>query len=151
MRQPIVTLLIILFIIAAFIGCSSFWSYKTNIKVIGGSIPDFELSGSGTMIDFTIDGPKQRPGEGPEAFIAWKLIPINTAGDSDLGALDDIGSIKYGAVPKGYKQVYPENNAPPLPLKEGESYMLQVMTNNAPWGQMAFEIRSGKAVETPIK
>ena len=150
MRQSIVTLLIILFVLEGFIGCS-FGSYKTKIKVIGGNIPDFELSGSGTMIDFTIYGPKQRPGEGPEAFIVWKLIPIDTTGDGDLGDLDDIGSIKYRAIPKDYKQVFPENNAPPLPLKEGESYMLQVMTNNAPWGQIAFEIRSGKAVETPIK
>jgi len=45
----------------------------------------------------------------------------------------------------------PENNSPPQPLSEGESYMLQVMTNNAPWGQIAFEIRSGKAVEKPIR
>jgi hypothetical protein len=151
MRQSIATLLIILFVMGAFIGCSLFGSYKTRIKVIGGGIPNFELSGSGTMIDFTIYGPKQRPGEGREAFIVWKLIPIDTTGDSDLGDLDDIGSIKYGTVPKGYKQVYPENNSPPLTLKEGESYMLQVMTNNAPWGQIAFEIRSGKAVEKPFK
>src|SRR5262249_33426710 len=126
-------------------------SYKTKIKVSGGSTPDIELSGGGTMIDFTIYGPKQRAGEGREAFIVWELIPIDTSGNGDLGDLDDIGSIKYGSVPKGYKQVYPENNSPPPPLKEGESYMLQVMTNNAPWGQIAFEIRSGKAIEKPIK
>src|SRR5215475_14051970 len=100
-------------------GCS----YKTKINVSGGRTPDIELSGSGTMIDFTIYGPKQRAGEGRDAYTVWRLIPSNTTGDSDLGDLDDIGSIKYGTIPKGYRQVYPENNSPPQPLREGESYM----------------------------
>src|SRR5262249_41927773 len=81
--------------------------------VNGGNTPDIELSGSREMIDFTFYftfyGPRQRPGEGREAFIVWRLIP---ARNSDLGDLDDIGSIMYRTVPKGYKQVYPENNSP---------------------------------------
>ena len=141
MRITITAVLLTLILLG---GCS----YKTKIKVSGGSTPNIELSGGGEMIDFTIYGPKQRPGEGRESFIVWKLIPAH---NSDLGDLDDIGSIKYGTVPKGYKQVYPENNGPPQPLKEGESYMLQVVTNNAPWGQIAFEISGGKVVEKPIK
>jgi hypothetical protein len=140
-----VTILII-FMLA---GCPSFRSYKTKITITGGPVPTFGLSSSGTMVDFTIRGPRQRAGEHSGAFIVWELRPIGNTDDID--DLNGIGSIKYGEIPKGYKQVYPENNSPPPPLLEGEHYLLQIYTNNAPWGQIAFEIRDGKAVERPIK
>jgi len=100
----------------------------------------------GSIMHFTIYGPKQRSGTGPEAFIVWQLRPV-----SNSNSLNDIGEIKYGKIPNGFKQTYPENDVPPPLLKEGESYMLQIMTEGAPWGQIGFEIHDGKAVEKAIK
>ena len=129
-------------------GCSC-GDRKTKISVTGNSIPVFTLSGSGLITDFAIYGPRQRAGDQQAAFAVWQLVPV-----SDIDSLDDvssISSIKYGIIPKGYKQVYPEGGTSPTPLPEGVKYLLQITTVNAPWGQLAFEIRAGRAVEIPIK
>lgn len=141
-----------LFMIAAltlFFCCYGCGDYKTEIKLTGGSRPTFGLSGSGKILNFTINGPRQRSGEGPEAFTVWEFRP--TGNTDDLDSLDRLKVVKYGEVPDGYKQVYPENNSPPPQLVENEPYLLQIFTDNAPWGQIAFELRNGKAIETPIK
>jgi len=137
--------LVMIFMSGIYTACSFFY-HKTRIKVTGGSIPTFGLSGGGTIIHFTIYGPQQRPGTGPEAFIVWELRPV-----SNSDSLNEIGEINYGKIPNGFKQTYPENDVPPPQLKEGESYMLQIMTDGAPWGQVGFEIHDGKAVEKEIK
>jgi hypothetical protein len=137
--------LVVIFILGICTACS-FLYHKTRINVTGGSIPTFGLSGGGTVVDFTIYGPQQRSGTGREAFIVWQLRPV-----SNSDSLNQMGKIEYGKIPKGFKQTYPENDVPPPQLKEGESYMLQIMTNDAPWGQASFEIRDGKAVEKAIK
>lgn len=130
-------------------GCIGFTGFKTEITLAGGTIPTFGLSGSGKIVDFIVTGPRQRSGEGLQAFTVWEFRPL---GNIDyLDTLDRLKSVKYGEVPKGYRQLYPENNSPPLPLMEGQSYLLQIYTDNAPWGQIAFEIRDGKAMEKPIK
>lgn len=122
--------------------------YATKIRLSGGSIPTFKVSGRGEMVNLTIHGPRQRPGEEEAAWIVWKLVPIRFTGELD--DLNAIGSIKYGEVPKGYRQIYPENNAPPPPLVEGHHYWMGIFTNEAPWGQIAFELRGEKVVELPI-
>lgn len=146
--KPTLTL-VLLVVVFLLTGCIGFTDFKTEIKLKGGSVPTFGLSGNGKIVNFTINGPRQRPGEGPQAFTVWEFRPIGNI--DELDTLDRLRSIKYGEVPKGYRQIYPENNSPPPPLLEGESYLLQIYTDNAPWGQIAFELRDGKAIEKPIK
>ena len=55
------------------------------------------------------------------------------------------GSIRYGEVPAGYKQVLPENNAPPR-LYEGYKDQYWVEAYNANRASGVFMIRRGKAV-----
>jgi len=127
-------------------------SYETRISITGGEKPTFHFSGSGELVEFVIMGPRQRPGRpGAErdSFVVWELRPIDASSVAEsVGA---IGIIEYGIVPKGYKQIYPENGAHPPPIQLGEHYLLQAFTNEAPWGQLAFELREGKAIELPIK
>lgn len=130
-------------------GCIGFTGFKTEITLTGGTVPTFGLSGSGKIVDFILTGPQQRQGEGLQAFTVWEFRPLGNIDNQDT--LDRLRSVKYGEVPKGYRQLYPENDSLPPPLKEGESYLLQIYTDNAPWGQIAFEIRDGKAIEKPIK
>jgi len=144
--RPLTAMFLVLVCMLEINTACSFFYHDTRIKVTGGSIPTFGLSGGGTVIDFTIYGPKQRSGTGREAFIVWQLRPV-----SNSDCLNEIGEIEYGKIPKGFKQNYPENDFPPPQLKEGESYMLQIMTNDAPWGQASFEIHDGKAVEKAIR
>ena len=140
---------IILTLGTVLVGCIHFGSYKTEIKVAGGNTPTFGLSGSGKILKFTINGPRQRPGDGPEAYTVWEFRPIGNTDDLDV--LDRLKTVQYGVVPTGYKQLYPENNLPPPSLVEGESYLLQIFTENAPWGQKAFELRGDNVFEVPIK
>ncbi len=126
-------------------GC---YSYSTKIKLSDGRRPTFKVSGSGEIVKFTLYGPRQRPGNEEAAWIVWKFVPSRST--DWLDDLNTIGRIKYGEVPKDYRQVYPENGASPPPLEEGTQYTLQIMTYNAPWGQIAFELREGKIVEIPI-
>jgi hypothetical protein len=126
-----------------------FHEVATRISLSGGSSPKFSFTGSGEMVDLTIYGPRQRAGDGAGAYIVWKLAPIDAA--ATLALLNGTGTIDFGVIPKGYKQVYPVNNIPPVPLQEGQEYLLQVMTNSAPSGQISFEIRAGKPVEVSVK
>lgn len=140
----IVTILILVTISGSYL----LTPYATKIRLSGGSIPTFKVSGRGEIVNLTIRGPRQRPGEEEAAWILWKLVP--TSFTDNLDDLNTIGSIKYGEVPKGYRQIYPENNAPPPALVEGQHYWLGIFTNEAPWGQIAFEFRGGQVVELPI-
>ena len=144
--RPLTAMFLVMIFMLGICTACSFLYHKTRIKVTGGSIPTFGLSGGGTVIDFTIYGPQQRSGTGREAFIVWQLRPVSNSDN-----LNEIGEIEYGKIPKGFKQTYPENDAPPPQLKEGESYMLQILTDGAPMGQVSFEIHDGKAVEKAIK
>jgi hypothetical protein len=96
--------LVIIFMLGIYTACSFFY-HKTRIKVTGGSIPTFGLSGGGTITDFTIYGPQQRSGTGREAFIVWELIPV-----SKSNSPNEMGEIMYGKIPNGFKQTYPEND-----------------------------------------
>jgi hypothetical protein len=123
--------------------------YKTRIHLTGGEKPTFNLSGSGRLVDFVLMGPRQRPGSERNSFVVWELKPIGDPFEAETVGM--IGAIEYGAVPRGFEQIFPERSMPPPPLRSGEKYLLQAYTNNAPWGQIAFEIRAGKAIEIPIK
>ena len=128
-----------------------FWliDYKTTISVTGGENPTFKFSGSGRLIDFALIGPRQRPGNGRNSFTIWELKPTSDSAEGEFVGI--LGPIEYGIVPKGYMQVYPDHDASPPPLRSGEKYLVQAITNNAPWGQIQFEIREGKAIETQVK
>lgn len=117
----------------------------TNVKLEGENPPVFVLSGSGELGDLVIYGSKQRDIAGDRAYALWEIQPVN--GYLNGRSVNIIGSIKYGVVPQGYKQVYPENGLPPPALVEGQKYEYWFQTINAPHARGHFEIRGNKAVE----
>ena len=119
----------------------------TKVKLKDGNPPTFVLSGSGELGDLVVYGPKQRDISSDRSFALWEIEPIN--GFMNERAVEDIGSIKYGVVPKGYKQVYPENGGLPPPLVAGEKYEYWFQTINAPHARAYFVIRKNKAVALP--
>jgi hypothetical protein len=77
----------------------------TQLKITGGNQPTFLLSGSGTMGSLRLRGPqKQREADGEAAFLYWFI----DAKDK-IEYVEALGTITYGKVPKGYRQVYPED------------------------------------------
>src|SRR5215471_6879677 len=78
-------------------------------------------------------------------FTVWKIIPIY--GLSNGRYLWTLGSIRYGVVPKGYKQIYPENNVSPPLIVEGETYRYVAQIVSAPWAVADFKLINGKVVE----
>ncbi len=73
--------------------------------------------------------------------IAWEIEAERMPGE----LVEEVGSIIYGAVPNGYRQVIPGNEEPPR-LKPGKRYRYWVVTGNAPGAIGYFELRDGVAV-----
>jgi hypothetical protein len=56
-------------------------------------------------------------------------------------------TLKYGVVPGGYKQIYPENNLSPPLIVEGETYRYMAQIVSAPWAVADFKLVNGKVIE----
>src|SRR6266850_5990985 len=119
----------------------------TKVKLAPGNPPTFSLSGNGTLGDLIIYGPKQRDINSDRRFALWEIEPIN--GFMNGRSIASISTIKYGVVPEGYKQIYPENGASPPALVEGPKYEYWFQSINAPHARAYFEIRDNKAIELP--
>ena len=127
------------------VACSESNQKSTHIDLEGGEKPTFKLNGGGSLGRFVIYGPRQRAGEGSVAFTTWEIVPID--GQLNGRYLWTLGSIKYGVVPKGYKQIYPENNLSPPLMVENEIYRYRAEIISAPWAVADFKLINGKIVE----
>ena len=133
-------------VLAQIVSCALMFERPTQVKLEGGERPVFVLSGSGTLEDLVVYGPKQREMFGDRSNALWEILPKK--GLKRRG-VEELGRITYGIVPAGYKQVYPERSAPPPLLVPGVRYEYWFITVNAPHARKDFEIRDGKAVEIP--
>jgi len=127
--------------------CVSSEGYSTKIKLEGGEMPTFVLSGNGILGNFIVYGPRQRSGSDGRAFTVWEIQPVKKG--SQAKSLKEIGLIKYGVVPTGYKQIYPANGSIPPPVVSGVRYAYWAQTINAPHAREEFELINGKATEIP--
>jgi hypothetical protein len=134
-------LILSLVLLSAFAMCER----ATTVSVTPDNPPTFLLSGNGRLRDLRIYGPKQREVSSDLSFAVWEIQPVDGIHNGRL--LEDIGSIKYGVVPEGYKQRYPADGARPAELVAGEKYEYWLQTINAPHARAYFEIRDNKAVE----
>lgn len=137
-------LLIGTLLVSQFLSCGSS-ERNTQVRFEGGNPPIFVISGSGKLSDLIVYGPRQRETGGDRAFAVWEIKP--KGGRNESLPLDDLRKIQYGVVPKNYVQVYPEDNASPPSLVEGQRYEYWFQTLNAPHARAYFEIQGGKPVE----
>lgn len=142
MKMLAINLMLILIV-----GCALSGQQATKIKLEGGETPTFVLSGDGLLTDFIVYGPRQRPGNGGKAFTVWQIQSVK--GVSDGESIKKIGSIKYGVVPDGYKQIYPENGSTPPPVIQKVRYAYWAQTLNASHAREEFELIDGKATIIP--
>ena len=134
------------------IGCGCAWrpgEWPTSVRLEGGKAPVFVLSGGGSVAIFTVFGPDfMTKAEKPldENFALWKIKP---SGGYLYGTrISDLGSITYGVIPFGYKQIKPSDGAAPPPLVEGQKCFYVVETTNAAGASGYFEIKNSHAVPT---
>lgn len=117
----------------------------THVRLEGGNLPVFDLSGSGTLCHFVIYGARPTANGDEESFFLWEIEP--TLGYARGRPVEEVGSVQYGVVPPGYKQIYPANGAAPAPLAKGSKYEYWCDTANAPHARKYFVIRGSRAVE----
>jgi hypothetical protein len=116
---------------------------ESTIKVEGGTIPEFALSGSailGTLVIYSDE--VQRNTHSDRDFAVWEIRPIG--GFLEGKRMDEINKITFGVVPSGYSQIYPESGAKPAELKAGVKYKYWFMLANNPEEKGYFQIRDGK-------
>ena len=116
---------------------------RTEVRLQGGNPPTFILSGSGVLGGLRIYGPEPERFRSPRAKdnVVWEINAADLRGEF----VEKLHEITYGVVPKGYKQLAPEQgNAPPL--IPGKHYRYDFVTGEAPGAIGYFEIRDGVAV-----
>ncbi len=144
-----VSLLVVIGVLSISVVASMIWPKEeiraTVVKLLGGSMPTFELSGSGTLCHFVIYGARTASNGDEETSLLWDIEPVD--GYNNGRPVESVNRVEYGVVPKGYKQVFPTGGATPPPLIKGQRYEYWCDTANAPHARCYFIIRSSRAVE----
>lgn len=116
---------------------------RTEVRLDGTNPPVFAISGSGNLVELLvstkIDDKSLPPSK--RSKVLWRIIPKTRDGKS----VETIGSITYGVIPPGYKQVVPADGQVPPALVPEHYYAYYLETINAPHASGYFEIRNGKA------
>ncbi|MGH9930843.1 MAG: hypothetical protein ACREA9_16655 [Pyrinomonadaceae bacterium] len=104
---------------------------STVVKVTGGNQPVFLLSGSGRLGEVIISKPAEEQTKNllDDRDALWRITAINMPGLP----VEELHSVTYGVVPKGYRQSVPVNGPPP-PLQDNKRYGYLFVTADAPHG-----------------
>jgi len=121
---------------------------RTEVRVEGGNPPRFVLKGSGRLGQVIIFGPEQeriaQSDPFDDTYALWEIEP-EEEGETGAARVEELGSVTYGVVPSGYKQMKPKTG-PPAKLLSGRRYSYWFVTVNAPHAAGYFEIKDGKAM-----
>jgi hypothetical protein len=118
----------------------------TVLKIKGGNPPGFVMSGNGIVGALMVTGPKkQREAVGEDASVYWRIRSL----PGEAVSVGKIGTIVYGKVPEGYRQIYPETGEA-APLVEGERYYIRVDTSEANGAEKYFILQNGNVKEIEI-
>jgi hypothetical protein len=117
----------------------------TKVRIEGTTQPLFLLSGTGTLAHLVIYDTRVSNADQEQSCALWEIEPVE--GYSKGRRLEQIGDLRYGQVPSGYRQVCPENDDAPPALVKGNKYEYWFDTSGAPHARRYFVIRGTKAVE----
>ena len=106
----------------------------------------FKLEGRGRIQVIVVYGPDLEKPDPREAGsrstkVYWQIAPTE---DYDVERLAKSGGLVYGQVPKGFKQVLPENGAAPRPLLENEHFTFSLRLVKGSGVGAGFTIHNGK-------
>jgi hypothetical protein len=130
------------FFLTFLLGCD----YRPKLSIEGGSVPLFKVEGRGSIQVINIYGPNV---ENPNTQAAgsrstktyWQIAPME---DYDVERLAKSEGLVYGQVPKGFKQVVPENGAAPPPLLENQHYTFSLRLVKGSGVGAGFTIHNGR-------
>jgi hypothetical protein len=117
-------------------------SRPVSVSLEGNNPPTFVFSGDGSLRSFVIYEEKPT-GDGGECLcLVWFIIAY--PGEP----LEKIGKVRYGVVPQGFKQTYPESG-PPAPIVPERTYQYQLNSGGPKVDlQREFGIYEGKLTYT---
>jgi hypothetical protein len=153
----VISLAVVLTVMLASVAASLIWPKEivraTKIRLEGADPPVFILSGTGRLAHLVIYAPPPSELEGNQDLslaespwkTLWEIEPIG--GYERARKIEDIGAVRYGVVPAGYKQNYPDNGVGPPALVRGNKYEYWFDTADAPHARNCFVIRGHRAVE----
>ena len=143
MPKQVISPGLIIFLVSFSISCE----IDTKLWISGGNPPAFIMSGNGVLTSIRVRGhQRQREAQGEDQYLHW-VIEVKDDGGTSVGR---IGSVTYGKVPEGYKQIYPEKGEAPA-IIEGQHYYVRIVTSNANGADGYFMVQNGKALFDPIE
>jgi len=125
----------------------------TKVRVQGAASPAFAFKGSGELASLSVYLVPPSPEEMSKPFSeqppVWRIsaLPDYLHGTP----VEDIGTLAYGMIPRGYKQEVPNNGNPAQPLIPGRDYFFDARTTNAPPAAGFFRIENGRVASTKVK
>lgn len=142
-RSRLLILSLLCAVATVFSGCNQ----RPQVTIEGGALPVLKVTGRGAVQLITISGPDfENPNSaGPGSRYMkpfWQIVPES---DYDIAVLESLGGIAYGKVPKGFRQIFPENGAEPQPLMENELFTLDLRLADGEAVGHRFVIHNGKA------
>jgi len=145
-----ISLIVVVGVLLTSIIASVIWAKEeevraTKIKIEGATEPLFVLSGTGTLAHLVIYDTRVSNADQEQSCALWEIEPVE--GYSKGRRLEQIGDVRYGQVPNGYRQVCPENGDAPPALVKGNKYEYWFDTSGAPHARRYFVIRGTKVVE----
>src|SRR6185436_8006830 len=99
-------------IVISLTGCEQ----DMTITISQANPPSFKLSGSGSLIFFSVFEPVQGRRPTIDDPKMWEIRPISE------NRIPKLPPITYGIVPEGFRQITPSDGASPPPLVEGKVY-----------------------------
>ena len=100
-------------------------SRPPGVGLSGNNPPIFTFSGSDKLWVFEVYEVRRSDSGGECLCLVWGV-----ADNSEKQSLDELGSIKYGEVPQGWKQVYPPNGTvPPFAPEQNYQYWMNIDGN----------------------
>lgn len=145
-----VGILIFLLILLALGGCRR--ERRTEVTIQGEASPTFTFKGSGKLASFSVylvpPSPEEMIKPLSEQAPVWRIsaVPDYLHGVQ----IEDVGTLPYGAIPRGYKQEVPGNGDPVRSLIPDRNYFFDARTTDAPPAAGFFRIENGKVSLTKV-
>ena len=120
---------------------------RPQLVIEGGNRPLFKVTGPGRIMLITVSGPdfNNPNSREPGSRYMKPFWQIQALTEIDIALIEQSGGIRYGQVPDGFRQVFPQNGVAPESLMENELFTFDLRLGNGEALGARFVIHNGKA------